>query len=144
MKVELTADEIADIFTSVYAMRANWRNVPEVNARLEALENKFDSLVDHAKEELRRVDLLNQLNDLIDRFDFDKVSKTMAALDWDWFDGRPTVSRMKDTVAQIGDVAIDEYMKYNEDTFVATGGFKVSIRKGKMLVEFITSSAETF
>lgn len=70
------------------------------------------------------------LNEIFDNFDFERVKKTMDALDWTWVhigeenaaQARrvPTIDEIKDTAARL------MWECANEDTdCVATGGFRV-------------------
>lgn len=71
------------------------------------------------------------LNDVFDNFDFERVKKTMDALDWTWyFVGEeentaqprrvPTIDEIKDTAARL----MWEFANEDADC-IATGGFRV-------------------
>lgn len=71
------------------------------------------------------VDCWEQINSVLDRFNFDKVRKVMFATDWKWggpfMDGRfdfPTVDAMK---AQCTNLMFEAY---RQETAVSAGGFE--------------------
>jgi hypothetical protein len=78
------------------------------------------------------------LDQIMDWFDFEKVAKTMEALNWKWFgaeEGVPTISEIKTQARRLLTQAIKERVT------IGTGGFKASYNhKYKHLtLEFIVS-----
>lgn len=65
------------------------------------------------------------LEAIIREFDWERVERTMQALDWTWarYNRVPTISEMKDSVRDMA-VTLKEYRSENHDiTEVGTGGF---------------------
>lgn len=70
-----------------------------------------------------------QIEDILDNFDFDKVKKVMDHLQWLWFDtvGVPEISDLRKHARRLLTEVGEEVMKNNEipaESNIATGGFR--------------------
>jgi hypothetical protein len=75
-----------------------------------------------------------QIDYVLDRFDFYKVKKTMDALHWLWYDtiGVPEISDLRQCARRLLTEASEKVMKNNEipaEFNIATGGFRVEAYK---------------
>jgi hypothetical protein len=90
-------------------------------------------------------DYKNKIEYIIKNFDFDKVHKTMQALDWKWFDscsedGIPTTGELVLKALEL----LEEAAKYNEDEAIfATGGFYARKSKDVLSLSFSVSDWDT-
>jgi len=73
----------------------------------------------------------DQIEDILDNFDFDKVKKTMDALQWLWYDtiGVPEISDLRKCARRLLTEASEKVMNINEmpaESNMATGGFRAT------------------
>lgn len=76
------------------------------------------------------------IDEVMDWFDFDKVAKTMATLNWSWWDeGVPSEGQLRRKARQLMTECVER------GRGVATGGFKVEldIPHNGITLEFIVS-----
>lgn len=68
--------------------------------------------------------------DIMDRFDFDRVRRTMVALNWTWWDSpdAPSLNRLRGTADGLLEGVIHHWLRTGEDMSHATGGFEARIR----------------
>ena len=82
------------------------------------------------------------LDEIMDWFDFERVRKTMNALDWKWMDNpeSPTVQELKQKVRELFWSCYDR-----KADFSSIGGFKVRIDYEEDFAEcsFVVTSLET-
>ena len=77
------------------------------------------------------------------QFDFPRVRSVMRLLEWTWGDSSeiPTVQEMEDTVDELFEHIKDD-LKEREESYCATGGFKVTANKDCSVdIEFIAEEA---
>lgn len=75
--------------------------------------------------------LYSKIDEVMERFDFDKVHRVMEFLKWTWVNGTPTVSELRSTALQCLDTAVLEYDKQGcprSGMNVSTGGFEATVR----------------
>lgn len=72
------------------------------------------------------------IDDILDHFNFDKVHKAMQALDWKWVaeDGFaiPEVYQLRKEARRLMEMVSDNLAKGNDEYYVGTGGF---VAKGR-------------
>jgi len=78
------------------------------------------------------MNLYSKIDEVMDRFDFDKVHKVMTFLDWTWaWEGTvPSVETLKAEAYRQLSTAIDVYVQQGEPKTgmtVASGGFQASV-----------------
>lgn len=79
----------------------------------------------------------NEINYIIDDFDFIKVYKTMKYLDWRWNtptvqNKTPTVNEMRKFVRELFSISIQEFLEEKKkSTTVSSGGFQIQLMKAK-------------
>jgi len=71
----------------------------------------------------------DQIEDILDNFDFSEVKKAMDALDWEWFDtaGIPEIPDLRKCARRLLTESAEQVMKTNEtpaEANRATGGFR--------------------
>lgn len=75
--------------------------------------------------------LLDQAQNIMDRFDFERVHKAMVALNWSWRgEGVPSIDQLKATALQLMDYADLGYDCLIHKEFgysTATGGFEARV-----------------
>ena len=81
-------------------------------------------------------DYQDDIDDLIDNFDFDRVETVMQALDWKWANPEshpsvPTVPQMRKTARNLLREAAKMAIKTNQGYSVATGGFFARVLEPK-------------
>ncbi len=108
----------------------------------------FDADLDGLK-----ANLYSQIDNIMKRTDFDRVHKTMQALDWKWLGKSPTVEEIRKTAYRL----LNDAVKYVDEAYeyygeipghysVATGGFTASIYKnmdGALRLELSFRVADT-
>lgn len=82
------------------------------------------------------IEYQDDIDDLIDNFDFDKVETVMQALDWKWSNGDktlsvPTIPRMRKTARNILREAAKMAIQTKQGYSVATGGFFAHVYEPK-------------
>ncbi len=98
--------------------------------QLRTLLNKLNSV------EVKPIDsLTTMVDDIMDEFDFEKVQRTMHALDWKWANTQmavPSISELKDTarylLIHVYNMRTDEYKDAHHEVPVTcgTGGFRAT------------------
>ena len=94
----------------------------------------------------------DMVNEVLAHFDFEKVHKTMTALDWKWADvGIPSIREIKETAEQRLYNAIEQVLSPDNDShhdvgwLSSSGGFKAMAWKNedgtlaKIQLEFIVT-----
>jgi hypothetical protein len=72
--------------------------------------------------------LQQQENDIMNRFNFERVLVTMHALNWTWFDGGPvTVDDLKNTALTLLGMVQNEHERSTGWKAASTGGFEARI-----------------
>lgn len=82
----------------------------------------------------------SKIDKVIERFDFEKVHKTMVALNWTWRDeGVPTIKSMKETARKLlQNAAINEFGN------IFTGGFYAKrYEDGELELSFIVNQSHS-
>lgn len=67
-----------------------------------------------------------RIDEVMDWFDFNKVSRVMEFLDWQWVyptDGVPTEADLRQKARELLHMAWDYSERSNEESFAGTGGF---------------------
>jgi hypothetical protein len=80
----------------------------------------------------------DQIEEIIREFDFKRVRKAMAALDWEWFgkDGTPTVRAMKKLARGL----LKDVSRARDADTIGTGGFEARrYADGTLLLCFIVA-----
>jgi hypothetical protein len=99
-------------------------------------------------EEIRAENILNikeQIQEIINEFDFEKVNKTMIALDWIWAGSKthnsiPSIYELKQEAKRLLKDAAEGMLKHDTDYyFVSTGGFCATSSELGLKLEFIVS-----
>jgi len=98
--------------------------------QLQTLLNKLNPV------EVKPIDsLTTMVDDIMDEFDFEKVQRTMHALDWKWANTQmavPSISELKDTarylLIHVYNMRTDEYKETHPEVPVTcgTGGFRAT------------------
>jgi hypothetical protein len=70
-----------------------------------------------------RDELLEQLNNIMERFDFEKVHAYMKLTNWKWIDEVPSVNKLRTTAEKL---LYDVIVSDSPTTTSGTGGFKAS------------------
>lgn len=84
-----------------------------------------------------------QIEEIIEEFDFEKVYKVMITLDWIWFGGRITIERLKETAEHLLQDAYNR--STGDESYCSTGGFRaVYVRDFGFRLSFEVDSWETF
>lgn len=84
----------------------------------------------------------NDIEDILDEFDFDVVKKTMDFLDWTWFDadeGVPRIGELRKKARRLlSEVAVKVLLSAEivTDHHIATGGFRAAAYKYDDKVQF--------
>jgi hypothetical protein len=84
---------------------------------------------------LKMAEFYEDVEDILDSFDFAKVKSVMEFLDWHWFDaenGVPNISELRKKARKLlNDVRFNVvYSKeFNATSTIATGGFQASAQK---------------
>lgn len=84
------------------------------------------------------MDYPEQIDEIMDYFDFRRVHETMKALNWTWADTAPDVPEEY----QLRQVARQLLRRVSERKFpglVATGGFVAKREAGRLSLEFVVS-----
>lgn len=69
-----------------------------------------------------------QENDIMYRFNFERVLQVMHAINWRWLGQEVTMSDLKRTALQLMDTAVRNYQEGNSSwTSVSTGGFTARV-----------------
>ena len=88
---------------------------------------------------------LDQINEIMDYFDFAEVAKTMKALNWCWYPSTeaPNEPEIR-TFARNQLTSFVKMIEEDKDTsYVCCGGFKSSVHNGFLKLEFVVSSWDT-
>lgn len=101
-------------------------------------------------------DIEKMISEILEEFDFEKVRRTMKALDWTWatVPGYPSIERLKETAEYLLRGSIDgaigcDNLKDYEPYQHSTGGFKAYCYRNRykhitsLHLEFIVSEWET-
>jgi hypothetical protein len=110
--------------------------------QLQTLLNKLNPV------EVKPVDpLVTMVDDIMDEFDFEKVQRTMHALDWKWVDTQmavPSISELKNTarylLIKVYNLRTNEYNDTHPEVpvQVATGGFRaIALSNDDGVVDFL-------
>jgi hypothetical protein len=80
---------------------------------------------------------IEEIEDILDEFDFEKVSKVMEALEWKWCDAADGIPRIGELRKKARYLLKEVYQKafaadLGVDYVLATGGFKARAVKGMM------------
>ena len=69
----------------------------------------------------------DDINDILNEFDFHKVQKAMAALNWTWWDSEdiPTIKELRKTASDLLEYAKNSNSEI-PDYMTGTGGFEVT------------------
>lgn len=84
----------------------------------------------------------NQIEDIIDEFDFERVKKVMDFLEWEWVDAEIAIPRIgelrKKARLLLSEVAIKVLCnaEIDAESNIATGGFRASAYKYDDKVQF--------
>jgi anion-transporting ArsA/GET3 family ATPase len=70
-----------------------------------------------------RDELLEQLNNIMERFDFEKVHAYMKLTNWKWIDEVPSVNKLRTTAEKL---LYDVIVSDSPTTTSGTGGFTAS------------------
>lgn len=79
-------------------------------------------------------DPTNDINEILDNFNFEKVKKVMDFLNWEWFgsNGVPEIYELRQHARKLMNTAVTECLKSKEtDYFTECGGFRVECNKYK-------------
>ena len=98
----------------------------------------------------------NKINEIIANFDFEKVNKTMIALDWKWGDeGVPNIKELKESAIERLESAIKQVLSpdnkehHNTAWISSSGGLKATAWKNKkdklekLQLEFVLTDWDT-
>jgi len=87
-----------------------------------------------------------QIENIMDSIDFNKIHKTMKALNWRWYYPKsnktkvPSIKRIKETANRLLSDIVKTHEKYevgSKDYYMATGGFEATIDKGIVCLSFV-------
>lgn len=88
---------------------------------------------------------MNKFEELLNKFDFEKVRAYMVLTNWVWFDpytnksSVPTIERMKEVCSNL------YYFASQPGTVnSSTGGFRVTVKDNKTTIEFIIDSSSVY
>lgn len=77
------------------------------------------------------MNLYSKIDEVMGRFEFDKVHKVMTFLNWTWYDGAtPSVETLKAEAYRQLSIAVDLFVKQGQPKTgmtVASGGFQASV-----------------
>lgn len=111
----------------------------------DAVNNKdFKKVLDIFDKELGKLEMSNNIDDVITNFNFGLVHNVMEYIDWNWGDHIPSINEMQNKVKKMfKDI---EFLKANGEDVdeISTGGFKATIKDSVYKLEFILSDYETF
>ncbi len=113
---------------------SKWNDLDFVNP--EDIETyKFDQLTYkwsiEPKESVYE-DPTDDINEILDFFDFERVKKVMDHLNWEWVgsDGVPEIYELRQHARKLMNTAVNECIKSKqEDYFTECGGFRVECNK---------------
>lgn len=83
----------------------------------------------------------------LNSFNYEKVRKTMEALNWTWFDsnGTPTEQQMRECIEELALCCLRTYDETLEENTCGSGGFNIRLKKvsGKIriIIEFIVTGS---
>lgn len=80
------------------------------------------------------------VDNIMDWFDFDRVHKTMVALDWQWFtadDGIPSTSELRKLARELLWLVLEN--EHDDKYTIAAGGFQASYENEVLSLKFIVS-----
>lgn len=96
---------------------------------------------------------LTMISDILNEFKFERVSKTMKCLDWEWFNvGHPTVDQLRNSARERLDAVVKNCLLDGVPEIgytVSSGGLKATAYKNDygqitfIELEFILTSWET-
>jgi hypothetical protein len=75
-------------------------------------------------------DFTAEIDDIMERFDWERVQRTMKALNWTWARSHPdvpTIDQLKSTARECLEQVVRTYKESPGWNFVATGGFYARI-----------------
>lgn len=89
---------------------------------------KYESYKDCFFDENKIRDDIDQI---LDCFDFEKVKKVMDFLNWEWFssNGVPEIYELRKHARRLMNIAVAECIKTNQKYFTECGGFRVECDK---------------
>lgn len=80
---------------------------------------------------------------ILDYFDFEKVKQVMDCLEWYWHsseNGVPSIGELRKCARRLLKEVLEEGMKSKKSIILhATGGFKATYHKGELSLEFIVT-----
>lgn len=90
--------------------------------------------------------LRDDLKQIMENFDFNKVHSVMKLLDWKWYSEHangmvPTIDEMKECVCDLFESGMKQQ---SEDFEISTGGFTLSLYNNCLSLEFILESYEIY
>lgn len=75
---------------------------------------------------------------ILDNFNFERVKKVMDILDWEWYDaeeGVPSIIELRTCARRLLKEVLSKGIKTKKDTQISTGGFRASYYKEEDLLE---------
>lgn len=81
------------------------------------------------------------IEEIMNRFDFEKVHQYMVATDWKWLDEVPEMEDLRQTALRL---LVEAQMDKNDVTSVGTGGFRVYKLPWGLELVFAMNRAGTF
>ena len=81
--------------------------------------------------------LKDDIDYILDNFDFERVKIVMDCLEWYWFDldEVPSIGHLRKTARELLKEVLTKGIKNNKDFFQSTGGFEVKYFKSDNLLE---------
>jgi len=81
----------------------------------------------------------NEIDEILDEFDFEKVHKVMVALGWEWYDtdGVPSIAELRKKARHL----LKELVNSKHQS-IGTGGFTAYMHDGLLGLRFEVSSHE--
>jgi len=81
----------------------------------------------------------NEIDEILDEFDFEKVHKVMTALDWEWYstDGVPSIAELRREARRL----LKDLVNGRHQS-ISTGGFTAYMHDGLLGLRFEVSSHE--
>ena len=86
----------------------------------------------------------SRIQDILNRFEWDRVQTVMTALNWGWVGRQPSLADLKSTAHWLLNRAVELYNKNPRDQVVSTGGLVARITvftEGPQIeLEFVVAS----
>lgn len=88
---------------------------------------------------------IEKFEEILNEFDFNKVKQVMDYLEWTWYDtdGVPNIKEMKNSCWRLFEHVLSRYLNSKSKCIISSGGFKITLFKEYILLEFIVAELDT-